>query len=80
MVTIMRFVVKVSKKGQVVIPIEIRRKFNIKDRVIIRVDEEGIKVIPLIPLEEMFGIDGDVMKNIAKEIIKERLEEISHEK
>jgi len=72
--------VKVSRKGQMVIPIEIRRKFNIKDKVVIKVDEGGIKIIPLIPLEDLFGVDGDIMKDVAKEIVKERLEEIKREK
>ncbi|RLG78324.1 MAG: AbrB family transcriptional regulator [Thermoprotei archaeon] len=63
-----------------VIPIEIRRKFNIKDKVVIKVDEGGIKIIPLIPLEDLFGVDGDIMKDVAKEIVKERLEEIKREK
>lgn len=76
----MRFIVKVSRKGQMVIPIEIRRKFNIKDKVVIKVDEGGIKIIPLIPLEDLFGVDGDIMKDVAKEIVKERLEEIKREK
>jgi len=74
-----RFVVKVSKKGQVVIPIEIRRKFNIRDRVVIKADEEGIRIIPLVPLEELFGADGDVMRDVAREIVKERLEELRRE-
>mgnify|MGYP000489322711 CR=1 FL=1 len=75
----MRFVVKVSKKGQVVIPVEIRRKFNIRDRVVIKADEEGIRIIPLVPLEELFGADGDVMRDVAREIVKERLEELRRE-
>jgi len=76
----MRFIVKVSRKGQVVIPAEIRRKYNIRDRVVIKADEEGIKIIPLIPLEEMFGVDGEIMKNIAKEIVEERVKEIKRGK
>ncbi|RLG88438.1 MAG: AbrB family transcriptional regulator [Thermoprotei archaeon] len=75
----MRFVVKVSRKGQVVIPIEIRRRYNIKDKVVIKVDEEGIKIIPLMSLKEMFGTDGEMMKIIAKEIVEERMEEIKRE-
>ena len=75
-----RFVVKVSKKGQVVIPAEIRRKYNIRDKVVIKADEEGIKIIPLISLEEMFGVDGDIMKDVAREIVRERLEEVKHGK
>lgn len=76
----MKFIVKVSKKGQIVIPVEIRRRFNIRDKVVIEANDREIKIIPLIPLEELFGVDDDVMKDIAKEIVKERLEEIKHEK
>ena len=76
----MRFIVKVSRKGQVVIPAEIRRKYGIKNKVVIRADEDGVKIVPVISLEEMFGIDGEVMKDIAKEIVKERSEEIRREK
>ena len=76
----MRFIVKVGRKGQVVIPAEIRRKYGIKNKVVIRADEDGVKIVPVISLEEMFGIDGEVMKDIAKEIVKERLEEIGREK
>ena len=75
----MRYIVKVSRKGQVVIPVKIRKKYNIRDKVVIKA-EEGIKIIPLIPLDEMFGIDGDIMREIAKEIIEERLEEIKRGK
>jgi len=76
----MRYIVKVSRKGQVVIPIKLRKKYNIKDKVVIKADEEGIKIIPLIPLEEMFGIDGDIMREVAKEIVEERQEEIKRGK
>jgi len=76
----MRFIVKVGRKGQVVIPAEIRRKYGIKNKVVIRADEDGVKIVPVISLEEMFGIDGEVMKDIAKEIVKERLEEMRREK
>jgi len=72
----MRFVVKVSKRGQIVIPAEIRRMFNIRDRVVIRVDGEVIKVIPFMSLEELFAVDGDVMKVVAREIVEERVREV----
>ncbi len=72
----MRYVVKVSRKGQIVIPVEIRKKFGIDDRVVIRVDENGIKIIPLRSIEELFGVDGDVMREVAREIVRERLEEV----
>ena len=80
MVSSLRFVVKVSRKGQIVIPAEIRRRYGIRDKVVIEVSGEGLKIIPLYPLEEMFGIDGEVMKEVAREIVEERLEEIKHEK
>jgi len=70
---------KVSRKGQVVIPAEIRRKFNIRDRVVIRVDEGVIKIIPFMSLEDLFGVDGDIMKVVAREIVEERMEEIKRE-
>jgi len=44
-----RYIVKVSKKGQIV------------------------------PLEELFGADGQVMRQIAKEIVEERRKEIRRE-
>lgn len=75
----MRFVVKVSRKGQIVIPAEIRRKYGIRDKVIVEAGEDGIKIIPLIPLEELYGVDGDIMKDVAVEIVKERREEAGRE-
>jgi len=77
---ILRYVVKVSKKGQIVIPVEVRRKFNIGDKVVIIVDENSIRIIPLRSLEELFGVDGEAMREVAKEIVEERLEEIKREK
>jgi len=38
-----------------------------------------IRVIPLRSLEELFGVDGDVMRDVAREIVKERLEEVKRE-
>ena len=80
MVSSLRFVIKVGRKGQIVIPAEIRRRYGIRDKVVIEVSGEGLKIIPLYPLEEMFGIDGEVMKEVAREIVEERLEEIKREK
>ncbi|OYT40267.1 MAG: AbrB family transcriptional regulator [Desulfurococcales archaeon ex4484_58] len=77
---ILRYVVKVSRKGQIVIPVEIRRRFGISDKVVIRVDESGIRIIPLKPLDELFGVDGEIMKEVAREIVRERLEEVKREK
>ena len=71
----MRFVVRVSRKGQIVIPAEIRRKYGIRDRVVVEVGEDGIRIVPLIPLEELYGVDGDRMREVAREIVRERREE-----
>ncbi|ACP36830.1 transcriptional regulator, AbrB family [Sulfolobus islandicus Y.G.57.14] len=68
-------VTKVHKKGIVVIPKEIREKFNIKegDEVIIYSDEYGIHILPKKSPEELFGIDrGKGLEELAKEHIKER--------
>ncbi len=39
-----------------------------------------MKIIPLIPLEELFSVNGDIMKEVVKEIVEERLEEVKREK
>ena len=74
-----RYIVKVSKKGQIVIPAKIRRKYNITEKVVVTAGREGIKITPVIPLEELFGADGQVMRQIAKEIVEERRKEIRRE-
>jgi len=73
------YIVKVSRKGQIAIPVEIRRKFGIEDKVLIRVEDGEIKIIPVIPLEKLFGADGEVMKEVAIEISEERMREIKNE-
>jgi AbrB family looped-hinge helix DNA binding protein len=40
------FVSSVSSKGQITLPLEVRKHFDIRDTVIIRVDEGEIKVSP----------------------------------
>ena len=47
---------------------------------VIRVDGEVIKVIPFTSLEELSGVDGDVMKAIAREIVEERMREVKRER
>jgi len=75
----MRYTVKVSRKGQIVIPAEIRRKYGIKDKVVVVVGDDGIRIVPLVPLKELYGIDGDIMRKVAEEISRERREEAKHE-
>ncbi len=74
-----RFVVKVGRKGQITIPVEIKRRLGIRDRVVMKVEENEIRIMPLIPLEELFGADGETMREVAREIIDERLREIRRE-
>ena len=76
----MEYVLRVSSKGQVVIPVEVRRKFNIKSRVILRVEDGEIKLIPFIDLREAFGIDGDRMIEVAKALLLDKKREIELEK
>jgi len=76
----MEYVLRVSSKGQVVIPAEVRRKFNIKSRVILRVEDGEIKLIPFIDLREAFGIDGDRMIEVAKALLLDKKREIELEK
>jgi len=68
--------VKVSEKGQVVIPVEIRRKFRIKREVAFIDEEDRVMLIPITPMEEAFGIDGDIMREIAREITEARRREL----
>ncbi|MCY0867862.1 MAG: AbrB/MazE/SpoVT family DNA-binding domain-containing protein [Desulfurococcus sp.] len=73
------YIVRVSRKGQIVIPVEVRRAFGIKDRVAVRVEDGEIKIIPVKPMEELFGVDGEAMKRVALEVSEERLREIENE-
>ena len=73
----MRFIVRVGKKGQIVIPAEIRRRYGIRDRVVVVTGEDGIRIVPLAPLEYLYGVDGDSMREVAREIVRERRKEAS---
>jgi len=71
-----RYTMKVSKKGQVVIPARIRRKFRIKREVAFTNEGDKMTLVPIIPMEEAFGIDGEVMREIAREISEARRREL----
>ncbi len=75
----MEYVLRVSRKGQVVIPAELRRRFNIKSKVILKVEDGGIKIIPFTDLKDAFGIDGDKMIKVAKAILAEKKRELELE-
>ena len=74
-----RYIVKVTKKGQMTIPVHIRKKYNIKDKVAVLDDEEGILIIPVYDLEDLFGIDGKKGVEIARELLRDKKREIELE-
>jgi AbrB family looped-hinge helix DNA binding protein len=76
----MAVVAKVSSKGQVVIPVEYRRRLRITRLVVI--SEEGDKLVmkPTTSLEDAFGVDREGMKDVAREISKDRRAEVESER
>ena len=50
----------VTRKGQVTIPASKRRKFGIKEgmRVLVRDSGEGVLITPIIPIEDLAGVDA----------------------
>jgi len=75
----MKKTVRVSSKGQVVIPVEMRRKFNIKKMVAFKEERGRIYVEPVMTMEDAFGIGGKGMYEVAREISKDRIKEIKLE-
>jgi AbrB family looped-hinge helix DNA binding protein len=72
---------KVSSKGQVVIPIALRRKFGIKigDMVDLIVEEDGIKIVPVkekVKAKDLAGIFSKYAKGEGIPTDK-RIEEIT---
>jgi AbrB family looped-hinge helix DNA binding protein len=74
----MTSIVKVTRRGQTTIPVEIREKFEIKegDELIVEATEKGILFKPIPKLEDMAGIDAGfgTPEEIKKEIDKLREE------
>ncbi len=75
----MEYVLRVSRKGQVVIPAEVRRKFNIKSRVVLKVEDGEIKIYPFVDLRDAFGIDGEKMYEVAKALLRDKERELELE-
>jgi antitoxin PrlF len=75
-------VVSVTKKGQATIPKRLRKKYGIKDRVLIEEDEKGIILKPLPSPNDDFGSLKKVFKGkTAQELLKEiRSEEFEKDK
>lgn len=55
--------VLVTRKGQVTIPANHRRRFGIREgmRVLVKETREGILIKPITPIEDLAGIDADKM-------------------
>lgn len=70
----------VTDKGTVTIPAEIRRKYGLRrgSRVKFVETEEGILLVPVTPLEELFGVDRDkkeAVSRMIRELQDERVRE-----
>jgi AbrB family looped-hinge helix DNA binding protein len=74
----MENVVKVTRRGQTTIPVELRRKFGIKegDRLMVEATEKGLLFRPIPRLEDMAGVDAKYGKveEIKKHVDKLRQE------
>lgn len=76
----MYYICKVSRKGQITIPVKLRRKYNIRSEVALIEEDGKIILVPLIPFEELFGIDGEKALETAKELLANKVREIKLEK
>ncbi|MEM0314241.1 MAG: AbrB/MazE/SpoVT family DNA-binding domain-containing protein [Candidatus Bathyarchaeia archaeon] len=75
----------VTEKGTVTIPAEVRRRYNLRkgSRVEFVETDEGILIVPVVPLEELYGVDGKIREKvygIVKELHEERRKEAAGEK
>lgn len=77
--------VAITEKGAITIPSEIRRRYGLSegDKLEFVESELGLVLVPIKPLKnllrESFGIDGEVMREIAKEMEGERERERVHD-
>ena len=73
--------VTITDKGTITIPPEIRKKYGLNEGVGLEFVESelGIVLVPIKPLKESFGIDGDIVREITKEIEEDRKRERIHD-
>ena len=71
-------IVKVTRKGQVTIPVEQRRKYSIKQgmRLLVKDSDQGILLSPITPLEDLAGID---VGRVTVEEMQRRLDKMRSE-
>ena len=74
----MQSVVKVTRRGQTTIPVELRQKLGIKegDQLIVEATEKGILFRPIPRLEDMAGADAKYGK---VEEIKKHIDKLREE-
>ena len=67
-------VVTLSSKGQIVIPVKIRKKLSLKegDSLVLVEENDAIRLQPLVNLSELWGVDrlknsGPMLKELRKE-------------
>ncbi|MEI7434985.1 MAG: AbrB/MazE/SpoVT family DNA-binding domain-containing protein [Methanomicrobiales archaeon] len=67
-------IVTLSSKGQIVIPIKVRKRFSLKtgDSLVIVEEKDAIRLQPLVNLSDLWGIDnmkcaGQVLNEMRKE-------------
>ena len=67
----------ITEKGTITIPAEIRKKYKLRkgSRVKFIETDGGILLVPIVPLEDLFGID----KN-AKETVYQMIRELQEER
>jgi len=75
----------VTEKGTVTIPAEIRKKYKLRkgSRVKFVETDEGALLVPIIPLNELFGLDKAIEETVyglVKELQEERRKEATEEK
>jgi AbrB family looped-hinge helix DNA binding protein len=77
-VTVLVQVVSVTKKGQATIPKKLRKKYGIKDKVLIEETKQGIMLKPLpSPAEDFGSLKSVFKKQSAKELLDDARKEES---
>ena len=73
--------VTITDKGTITIPSVIRKKYGLNEGAGLEFVESelGIVLVPIKPLKGSFGIDGAIMREIAKEIGEDRARERIHD-
>jgi len=71
-------IVKVTRKGQVTIPVEQRRKYSIKQgmRFLVKDSDQGFLLSPITPPEDLAGID---VGRVTVEEMQRRLDKMRSE-